>query len=1342
MKGHENYSIESVWNEFTNQYSLQKTLRFELKPIGKDGKRLSAEDAAKVFAKILENDKKIIDAYIALKPIMDKVHEEVINESLISKEAKKIDFSNYLEKYKQKKDIASEEKALREAIVKTYDVGAQEIKKKAGNNSKGKPVLKEKGIKCLTEAGILEYVEKVISELPDEKEKEKLKGHLKTFNKFFTYFYGYNQNRENYYSKEEKATAIATRIVHDNLPKFCDNYIQFSDGKAQKKKPFDNAEEIISRKDEYLNAYKFLKDNDKITQIKDTQTNGVIEASPIDEKVFEIVKFSECLSQQGIDEYNRIIGHYNLLINLYNQARKDEKYFRKLLPFKTLYKQIGCGEKKAWFYALKYDTRKQQDAKEKTEAILNLEETLNQISKTGKKYFVKSSDESEVITFHRFINWLRRTDDWNGIYWSKAAVDKVSDRYFSNWHDIKDRIQQGLQGKDKKLKEICETIASYKKNREEQLKINDAVELSGLFEVLNQEKDKGWSKTLFKESILEDRHSLINEELTPSRNLINLICHDMEGFASDFCNNSTKILETTDFKNETNILEIKKWLDNAKSLIWIVKYFDVKESKVKGTTINPELTDMLIALLRSDDTKWFDWYDAVRNYVTKKPQENAKENKLKLNFGNPILLGGWSDGQEKSKGSVLLKNNNKYYVGILDERSLFDTAKKNNPVYVNSGKGAGRLILKNLAFKTLAGKGFVRDYNEKYSDMGKRNPNETIKKLQDFIKKNYVSQYKPLEQVVGKEYSNKKDFDNDIQHILTECYECNFTPINWDIVLQNVSNKKLYLFEIYSKDFEEKSTGKPNLQTKYWEHIFHNNSTIQLCGGGELFFREKAITDDKKVVHPANLPIKRRSDGKTESRFSHDITKDKRFTTEKYFFHVPIKLNYRTSSKLNVNEKVNDLFIQANDIQFLGIDRGEKHLIYYSLVDAKGNIIEQDHFDVVKGKDYLQEINEAAKKRREKQENWQQKGQIKNLKDGYISLVIHEIIQKMKDKDGQLKPTFIVLEYLTPGFKRGRQKFEQQVYQKFELAMAKKLNYLVDKNVADGEIGSVGKALQLTPPVGTYQDIENRKQLGIMLYSRANCTSITDPATGWRKTIYLKKGKDEDVKKQVLETFSEIGMDKNGDYFFEYEDKDTKNKWKLWSGKNGKSLERYRFRWGKSKNEGIIESYTTKEMLDKLFEDFDKEKSLLEQLKGNKTLAKIDDKNTAWESLRFVIEIIQQIRNSGDKSKNQDDNFLLSPVRNDLGEHFDSRKYPDQQNPNMPKDADANGAFNIARKGILMYEHIKQWIRIGKPKFEKTTDLNLFISDTEWDLWLLDRPKWREQLPMLASRNAKKKEEK
>ena len=263
-----------------------------------------------------------------------------------------------------------------------------------------------------------------------------------------------------------------------------------------------------------------------------------------------------------------------------------------------------------------------------------------------------------------------------------------------------------------------------------------------------------------------------------------------------------------------------------------------------------------------------------------------------------------------------------------------------------------------------------------------------------------------------------------------------------------------------------------------------------------------------------------------------------------------------------------------------------------------------------------------------------------------------------------------------------------------------------------------------------------------MLYTRANYTSVTDPATGWRKTIYIKNGKEEDVKKQILEKFNDFGFD-GKDYYFEYTEIHAGHVWRLYSGKNGESLPRFQNRkqLQQDKNIWVPEQINVVEILDQLFANFDKIKSFKAQVENGVELKKIDGRNeTAWQSLRYALDLIQQIRNSG--VKREDDNFLYSPVRNENSEHFDTCNHANNGDLSEIVDADANGAYNIARKGLIMDAHIKRWIESGRPmksakKDEKTSDLDLFVSDKEWDLWLLDRKQWEKELSAFASRSAK-----
>ena len=202
-----------------------------------------------------------------------------------------------------------------------------------------------------------------------------------------------------------------------------------------------------------------------------------------------------------------------------------------------------------------------------------------------------------------------------------------------------------------------------------------------------------------------------------------------------------------------------------------------------------------------------------------------------------------------------------------------------------------------------------------------------------------------------------------------------------------------------------------------------------------------------------------------------------------------------------------------------------------------------------------------------------------------------------------------------------------------------------------------------------------------MLYTRANYTSVTDPATGWRKTIYIKNGKEEDIKSQILDKFDDFGFD-GKDYYFEYTESNTGHTWRMYSGKNGKSLPRFQNRkqMMQDKNIWVPESIDVVEILNQLFSDFDKGKSFKEQIGQGVDLKKIEGRSEpAWQSLRYALDLIQQIRNSGLEKK--DDNFLFSPVRNETGEHFDTRKHANNGGLSKIEDADANGAYNIARKG-------------------------------------------------------------
>ena len=69
--------------------------------------------------------------------------------------------------------------------------------------------------------------------------------------------------------------------------------------------------------------------------------------------------------------------------------------------------------------------------------------------------------------------------------------------------------------------------------------------------------------------------------------------------------------------------------------------------------------------------------------------------------------------------------------------------------------------------------------------------------------------------------------------------------------------------------------------------------------------------------------------------------------------------------------------------------------------------------------------------------------------------------------------------------------------------------------------------------------------------------------------------------------------------------------------------------------------------------------------------------------VRFIklFALTLQMRNSVTGSTALEDDYLISPVCDATGVFYDSRNYHGE-NASMPANADANGAYNIARKGL------------------------------------------------------------
>lgn len=271
----------------------------------------------------------------------------------------------------------------------------------------------------------------------------------------------------------------------------------------------------------------------------------------------------------------------------------------------------------------------------------------------------------------------------------------------------------------------------------------------------------------------------------------------------------------------------------------------------------------------------------------------------------------------------------------------------------------------------------------------------------------------------------------------------------------------------------------------------------------------------------------------------------------------------------------------------------------------------------------------------------------------------------------------VILEDLNFGFKRGRFKVEKQVYQKFEKALIDKLNYLVFKENKTGQSGHYLNAYQLTAPFESFQKLG--KQSGFLFYVLSHYTSKIDPITGFINlldTTYKSVEKSQDFFRR----FDNIIYNKQKNCFefsFNYanfppDKSGSKKNWTICTA--GK--ERYRY----NREKKVFDCYDVTEELKKLFNG--NNENLI-----NMIVTKED--KAFFERLYFLLSLTLQLRHSF-KSGDEEIDFILSPVADKDGNFFDSRKAKE----NQPKDADANGAYNIARKGLMVLEQI--W-KEGRP---------------------------------------------
>lgn len=1169
---------------------------------------------------LLESDKQRAENYENVKSYIDRFHKEYINSALANARIEKI--NEYAALYWKSNKDDSDAKAM-ESL---EDDIRKQISKQLTSTANFKRLFGKELI-C----------EDLPAFLTDENEKET----VECFRSFTTYFNGFNTNRKNMYSSEKKSTAIAYRCVNDNLPRFLDNIKTFQ-------KIFDNlSDENITK----LNTDLYNIFGRKI------------------EDIFSVDYFDFVLAQSGIDVYNSMIGVYtcsdgtkiqglNQCINRYNkQVAKNEK--SKRLPLmKPLRKQILSEKDSVSFIPEKFNSD--------NEVLLAIEEYYN-------------NHISDIDSLTKLLQSLN-TYNANGIFIkSGAAVSDISNAAFNSWNVLRLAWNEKYEA----LHPVTSTtkIDKYIEKRD---KVYKSIKSFSLFELQELGAENGNEITDWYISSINECNRKIKETYLQARELLK----------SDYEKDYDKRL----YKNEKATELVKNLLDAIKEFQQLVKLLNgTGKEENKDELFYGKFTSLYDSVADIDRL-----YDKVRNYITQRPYS---KDKIKLNFDNPQLLGGWDKNKESDYRTVILRKNDFYYLAVMD--------KSHSKVFVNAPEitSEDEDYYEKMEYKLLPGpnkmlpKVFFASRNidkfqpsDRILDIRKR---ESFKKGATFNKSEcheFIDYFKESIKKhddwskFGFEFSPTESY-NDISEFYREVsdqgYYISFSKISKNYIDKLVENGYLYLFKIYNKDFSKYSKGTPNLHTLYFKMLFDernlSNVVYKLNGEAEMFYREASINDKEKITHHANQPIKNKNpdNEKKESVFEYDIVKDKRFTKRQFSLHMSITINFKAHGQEFLNYDVRKAVKYKDDNYVIGIDRGERNLIYISVINSNGEIVEQMSLNEIIGDngysvDYQKLLDKKEKERDKARKNWTSVENIKELKEGYISQVVHKICELVVKYDA-----VIAMEDLNFGFKRGRFPVEKQVYQKFENMLISKLNLLIDKKAEPTENGGLLRAYQLT---NKFDGVNKAKQNGIIFYVPAWDTSKIDPVTGF---VNLLKPKYTSVReaKKLFETIDDIKYNTNTDMFefcidygkFPRCNSDFKKTWTVCTN----SSRILSFRNEKKNNEWDNKQIVLTDEFKSLFNEFG-----IDYTSDLKASVLSISNADFYNRLIRLLSLTLQMRNSIIGSTLPEDDYLISPVANDRGEFYDSRNYKGS-NAALPCDADANGAYNIARKALWAINVLK-----------------------------------------------------
>ena len=1248
-------------DSFTRKYKLAKTLRFELRPVGRTLETFKE--------KFLPGDELRDAAYPVVKEMLDGEHKALLERALSNPPAG-LDWTvlaqthedyRTSDKSKEAKDaLAAKQAEFRKKLVALF-------KADDAFSSLTAPTPKD------VFAAMRKRFEDSGAEVPEA---------LQTFSRFAGFFKGYQENRRNIYSDEAQATAAANRAVNENFPKFLEDVRIFR----------HIAETYPS----------VLADAEK-------ELAPLLKGRPL-ASLFEPAAYGLFLSQSRIDFFNQVLGGFvpaegektrgvNEFVNLCRQQREDARADRALSPLRPLYKQILSDRETRSLVprALESDA----DALAALRAVFD------------ERLLDLETDAGRANVLDALQSLLKTVSPADGIWVDGAEISRVSQDLLGSWSALGSLMESAAEARFASESTEKKRLAAVEKWMKKS--VYSLSELSDL----RQETDTGTTvvdvSKLWKGPAAAQRFDAARAAVAAVLPLL-----------SSPPDPATPLRERKD-----DVARIKAALDSVLDVLHFVKPLHAGEGLDRDEAFYGAFDPLYAAL-----DAFVPLYNKVRNHLTKKPGETER---IKLMFENPTLADGWDQNKEKDNTCVLFFRDGLYYLGVMNPDEKTDFSKLSGPETPGCYRkmvykllpGPNKMLPKVLLVSKKAQELFhpPADLLERYhAGDYKKGPSFDLafcRRLIDFYKSSIAAH--PDWSKFGFRFSPTSSYngiDEFYREVSEQGYRISFENIPVEAVDRLVEEGKLCLFQLWNKDFSKASTGRPNLHTQYWNAVFAPENlqdvVIKLNGEAELFYRPRSIKENvfrhkvgEKMVNrrgadgspmPASVhgELFRHFNGSKDplsdeakwwiqsgnlvvKDVTHEIVKDRRYTEDKFSFHVPLTINFKEpDAPAKFNEQVRDFLRTNPTVNVIGIDRGERNLIYLTLVDRTGAILEQRSFNAVSrtrrdgvevSTDYQAKLAQAEKDRAEARASWAEIGAIKDLKEGYLSAVVHEIAKMMVERNA-----VVVLEDLNFGFKRGRFRIERQVYQKFEKALIDKLNYLVFKDRAAAEPGGVLRGYQFTDKFVSFERIG--KQTGFLFYVPAGYTSKIDPTTGFTNLFNTKKCTSAAGVRDFFAAFDSIRWDAARHAFafaFDYKNFRTsqesrRTKWTVYSASRRLVFDKDA-RAEKEIDPTAILLAALKTRGVAVADGFDL-KSLLLATEPSKANAGF------FRDVFYAFDRTLQMRNS-----RAGEDYIESPVLNGRGEFFDSRK----ADATLPRDADANGAYHIALKGLqLLEENIAQ----------------------------------------------------